>query len=261
MKISIVQNHPLFGEKEKNIENLLKLIDKENNSELFILPELAFTGYQFTSKEEVFKLADEINSSTISIFKQKSKEKNAGIIFGFAEKTDSGKIYNSSIFLKPDGSFEIYRKTHLFYKENLFFEPGNTGFNVFDFREIKIGLAICFDWFFPESFRTLALKGADLVAHSSNLVLPLCQKVDFARAVENRIFIATANRIGKEKRDGEELIFTGNSVCVSPKGEYLISAPKEKEGIFSTNIDKTLSRDKKLNKFNIVLDRKTEFYL
>ena len=259
MQISIIQNKPVFGKKEQNIENLFNLMNQENNSEIFILPELAYTGYQFTSKKELFELSDTIDSEIIQLFKEKAKEKNSAIIFGFPEKNQN-KVYNSSVMIKPNGTLHLYRKTHLFYKENLFFEAGNTGFNVFDFRGLNIGLAICFDWFFPESFRTLALKGADLIAHSSNLVMPFCQKADFTRAIENHIFIATANRIGEENRDKERLKFTGESVCVAPNGEYLISAPKEKEGIFSTKIDKSIARNKKLNKYNTILDRKTEYY-
>jgi predicted amidohydrolase len=87
-----------------------------------------------------------------------------------------------------------------------------------EFRGLRVGLAICFDWIFPESFRTLALMGADLVAHSANLVLPYCQRVDFARAVENRVYVATANRVGDEDRTGRKLAFTGGSVLVAPSG-------------------------------------------
>lgn len=260
MKIALVQNNPVFGEKEKNINDISDLINSEN-ADLYILPEMAYSGYQFVSSKEISELADTVDSKYINHFAEWSKSSNSAIILGFAEKGADGKTYNSSIFLTPEGGRHIYRKTHLFYKEKLFFAPGNTGFEVYEWRGIKIGLAICFDWYFSESFRTLALKGADLIAHCSNLVMPYCQTVDFARAIENRVYIATANRIGTEERDGEKLTFTGQSVLVSPKGDYLLRSPDNKTGIFVAEIDINLSRNKKLNEFNNVMeDRRELFY-
>lgn len=260
MKVALVQNSPDFGKKEKNLEELFSLMNSKK-ANLYILPELAYTGYQFTSKEEVSDLADRTDSEVFKRFEQFSRDNDAAVIFGFAEKAADNKIYNSSVMITPEGDKHLYRKIHLYYKENLFFAPGNAGFSVYDWRGIKIGLAICFDWYFSESFRTLTLKGADLIAHCSNLVMPYCQTVDYARAIENRVFIATVNRIGSEERDGEKLIFTGQSVLVSPKGEYLVRAPEEKTGIFTTEINPELARDKKLNDFNNVLeDRRDLFY-
>lgn len=260
MKVAIVQNNPVWGEKEKNINDLIGLMNKEK-ADLYILPELAYTGYQFTSQEEIQGLADTVNSESINRFVQWSKENDSAVIFGFPEKAADGHIYNSSVMITPEGDKHIYRKTHLYYKENLFFTLGNTGFGVYEWRGVNVGLAICFDWYFSESFRTLALKGADIIAHCSNLVMPYCQTVDYARAIESRVYIATANRIGSEERDGEKLTFTGQSVLVSPTGEYLINAPVADTGCFVTEIDRELSRNKKLNKFNDVLgDRRDVFY-
>jgi len=260
MKIALIQNDPIFGEKEKNLNELFNLMGSEV-ADIYILPELAYTGYQFTSKEEVADLADRTDSEIFKRFEQFSKDNDCAVIFGFAEIAADEKIYNSSVMITPEGDKHIYRKVHLFYKEKLFFAPGNAGFNVFAWRGINIGLAICFDWYFSESFRTLALKGADLIAHCSNLVMPYCQTVDYARAIENRVFIATVNRIGSEERDVEKLTFTGQSVLVSPKGEYLVRAPEERTGIFTTEIDPELAKDKKLNDFNDVIgDRRDLFY-
>jgi predicted amidohydrolase len=83
---------------------------------------------------------------------------------------------------------------------------------------VKVGMMICFDWIFPESARTLALKGAQIIAHPSNLVLSYCQQAMFTRAVENRVFTITANRTGTEINGDKELYFTGKSVIVDTKG-------------------------------------------
>ena len=83
---------------------------------------------------------------------------------------------------------------------------------------------ICFDWFFPESTRTLALGGADVIAHPSNLVLPHCPEAMPIRALENGVFTATANRIGTESNGRESLTFIGRSRICSPRAEVLAEA-------------------------------------
>jgi predicted amidohydrolase len=260
MNIAVVQNNPVFGEKYKNISDLLKTMDSVK-AELYILPEMAYTGYQVVSKEEAAAIADKIDSDNIMRFVEWSKTHDSAVIFGFPEAAEDGKIYNSSLFVTPEGDRHIYRKSHLFYKEKIFYVPGNTGFFVNDWRGVKIGQAICFDWYFSESFRTLALLGADLIAHCTNIVMPYFQRAAFARAIENKVYIATSNRIGTEERDGEKLTYTGESVIVDPLGNYLVDAPSDTTGVFTAKIDTKLSRNKKLNDFNDVIgDRRTIFY-
>lgn len=260
MKIATVQNSPLFGEKEKNINELLKMMES-TEAELYILPEMAYSGYQLVSKEEAVTLADKVDSDNIMRFAEWSKAHGSAVILGFPEAAEDGKIYNSSVFITPEGDKHIYRKSHLFYKEKIFYAPGNTGFFVNEWHGVKIGQAICFDWYFSESFRTLALLGADLIAHCTNIVMPYFQRAAFARAIENKVYIATSNRIGTEERDSEKLVYTGESVIVDPLGNYLVDAPSDKTGVFTAEIDTKLSRNKKLNDFNDVIgDRRTIFY-
>ena len=257
MKIATVQNSPIFGKKESNINDLIKMMDS-TEAELYILPEMSYSGYQLVSTEEAASLADKVDSDNIMRFAEWS---NSAVIFGFPEAAEDGKIYNSSVFITPEGDRHIYRKSHLFYKEKIFYAPGNTGFFVKEWHGVKIGQAICFDWYFSESFRTLALLGADLIAHCTNIVMPYFQRAAFARAIENRVYIATSNRIGTEERDGEKLTYTGESVIVDPLGNYLVDAPSDKTGVFTAEIDTKLSRNKKLNDFNDVIgDRRTVFY-
>ncbi len=259
MRIALIQNHPLFGKKEENIQKLIGMIESVE-ADLYVLPELCYTGYQFTAADEVRDLSDTVDSPIIGRFAEIAHKKDAAIVFGYIER-ETDRCYNASVMVTPEGLRNRYRKTHLFYKEKLFFASGDTGFNVFSFKGVNIGLAICFDWYFPESFRTLALQGADIIAHSSNLVMPYCQQADFARALENRIYVATANRIGTESRDNESLTFTGESVLVSPKGEYLLRAAKDREEALVSRIDLTLCRSKQLNPYNdIFADRRPETY-
>ena len=159
----------------------------------------------------------------------------------------------------PIGSGYIgkYRKVHLFYREKLFFEPGNLGFHVFNIGIAKVGVMICFDWFFPESARTLALKGADIIAHPSNLVMPYAPRAMPIRALENRVYTITANRIGEERG----LRFIGKSTIASPRAEVLAVGSEDKEEVAVVEVDLELARDKRLNDINdIFRDRRPEFY-
>ncbi|MBI3586564.1 MAG: acyltransferase, partial [Ignavibacteriales bacterium] len=177
----------------------------------------------------------------------------------FAEK--AGKIFNSAALVGPSGLIGVYRKIHLFDREHLFFTPGDLGFPVFDLPFGKIGIMICFDWIYPESARSLVLKGAQLIAHPSNLVLPHCPDAMVTRCLENRIFAATANRVGNENRGGFDLRFIGTSEIVSPRGEILKRLSTEKPEVGVSDIDLGLASDKKINTFNDLLGgRRTDQY-
>ena len=115
-----------------------------------------------------------------------------------------------------------YRKVHLFMNEWDIFEKGNLGFPVFDFGICKIGMLICFDWIFPEVWRILALKGADIICHPSNLVLPYAQQAVPVHGMINRTFNITANRIGIERG----IKFTGESIISDPEGKIIKKASR-----------------------------------
>ncbi|MEO0288550.1 MAG: nitrilase-related carbon-nitrogen hydrolase [candidate division WOR-3 bacterium] len=240
---------------EKNLDKIIK-ITKENDFYLLVFPELSLSGYAFDDRKELqkysFKKDDKIFDDLVYLCKKDSKT----IIFGFSEK-ENNNLYNSALVITNRGKKYIYRKTHLFFNEKKLFKKGDTGFSVIEIDDMKVGVMICFDWIFPEAARTLALKGADILAHPSNLVMPYCQNAMITRSLENRIYSITANRIGKEK----EYKFTGQSQIVSPDGEIVFRAEKENEKIFITWIDLKKSRDKKINLLNdLFKDRRGECY-
>jgi predicted amidohydrolase len=259
MEIGFVQFSPRFGEKEKNIKKVMELIG-EDRADLIVLPELFTTGYLFLDKVETGKYAESVsNSHTIDVFHNLSKEKNAVIVGGFAEK-DGEKIYNSQ-FVIYEEKVAIYRKAHLFYKEKFLFDKSNSKYVIFDTGGAKLGLMICFDWMFPEMMRTLALHGADIICHSANLVMPYCQKAMITRALENRVYIITANRTGMDKRGEYEVRFTGKSQIVSPDGNIILSADETDEIFKKIDIDEALARDKRINEMNdLFSDRRTDLY-
>ena len=161
----------------------------------------------------------------------------------------------------PKGVLGVYRKGHLFDRENLFFAPGNLGFPVFRLPFGTVGIMICFDWIYPESARSLALGGAELIAHPSNLVLPHCPDAMVTRCLENRVFSATADRVGKENRGGIELTYTGLSEIVTMKGEILKRLGATETGMAVGECDLSQARNKKINSFNDLLKgRRTDQY-
>ena len=259
MIIGYVQTDPIFSEKEQNflqIENLLK----GKRADLIVLPELFATGYTFISKEEAVNLAEDIDGITAKFLKKIANLTNAVIVGGFVEKDDN-KIYNSAMLVSKTDVIGVYRKIHLYYKEKLWFSPGDKKLEVYEINNFKVGMMICFDWIFPETARSLALLGADIIVHSANLVLPFCQKAMVTRCLENRVFAITSNRIGNEIRGDDNFTFTGGSQITSYNGEILSSAPTDKTYIDFVEIEVEIARDKKLNEFNDLLaDRRSDYY-
>jgi predicted amidohydrolase len=260
MKAAFIQFDPVFGEIEVNIKKAVGLVDR-TGAEIIVLPELFNTGYLIVSKDEAFDLSEPIpGGKTTEALSAAARENNAHIVAGLIEREDD-KLFNSAVVISPSGYLGKYRKIHLFSEEKLWFQPGDLGFSVFDIGICKIGVMVCFDWFFPESMRTLALKGADLICHSANLVLPFCQDAMITRCLENRVFAVTANRTGEENRKGKKLHYTGRSQITGPDARILYQAGAETEEIGVAEIDVNLSRDKNLNPYNdILLDRRKDFY-
>jgi len=127
--------------------------------------------------------------------------------------------------------------------------------------DVKIGMMICFDWIFPETCRILALKGADIIAHPANLVLPWAQQAMVTRCIENHVFAVTANRIGTEQRGDDNFIFTGQSRITGCRGEILASVGDNETCVKTVEIDPSVARDKSVNPYNDLLkDRRSQFY-
>jgi predicted amidohydrolase len=187
--------------------------------------------------------------------------KNMFLVFGLAERDGTG-IYNSAAVIGPDGFVGKYRKTHLFAEEKGLFDPGDTGLQVFDIKMARIGIMICFDWWFPEAARVLALLGADVICHPANLVLPYCQQAMLTRALENGVFTVTANRVGTESRGGKvALTFTGGSQVVDNLGHMIAKLDTGKTGVAIAEIDVEKARDKKITaQDDRFKDRRPEFY-
>ncbi|MDQ7786980.1 MAG: nitrilase-related carbon-nitrogen hydrolase [Thermodesulfovibrionales bacterium] len=261
MKAGFYQYCPVFGKTEENLRRVLSAV-RDTDADLLVLPEFFATGYQFVSREEVAGLSEKIpDGQTTQALSALSQKKNLHIVAGLPEKAGE-QFYNSAVLTGPDGFIGVYRKTHLFFEEKLFFSPGDTGFQVWDTVIGRIGIMICFDWYFPESMRTLALMGADVVAHPSNLVLPHCPNSMPVLCRENRVYAVTANRIGQETRkEGPPLRFIGQSQITAPDGTILVRALADNEALLTLDIDPAVARNKAVTSLNNLFeDRRPEMY-
>lgn len=258
MKVGFVQFNPLFGKKEKNLTTVANLL-KDIDAELIVLPELFNTGYTFLDKIELNNLSEITTGPTFNFVLKLARQHECAFAYGFAEK-DNDMFFNSAALVAPDGLVGIYRKSHLYFEEKKLFTPGNTGFQVFDYKNTKLGLLVCYDWIYPEAMRTLAIKGAQIILHCANLVMPYCPEAHKTRALENGVYIIMANRIGEEKRGERSYKFIGQSEIVAPRGEILYRANDE-ACMHVADIEPRLAIDKKMNDYNdLMKDRRDDLY-
>lgn len=259
MKIGYVQNSPEFGAKKKNFAEIRSLLIGVK-ADLLVLPELFATGYTFTSKEESRELGETSYGETADFLIEIGKKTGATVVAGFIE-IDGDNTYNSLALVSGGKVVDTYRKIHLYNREKLWFDPGNKPLKVLEVNGVKVGTMICFDWFFPEVTRTLALQGMQVLAHPSNLVMPYCQRAMVTRCLENRVFAVTANRIGCEKRGEDEFTFTGASQITATDGTILSSAPTNSPHVEVVDIDVNQADNKILNQYNdLFKDRRPDYY-
>ncbi len=260
-KVGFLQTHPDFGQVESNLVAIEKSFQNVN-ADLMVLPELFNTGYQFKNIEEAKAISEVIPEGQTTQFLVKLAQKTqTAIIAGIAE-IENGTLFNSAVIISSQGYLGKYRKAHIFDTERKFFKQGDMPLKTFQLGHANVGVMICFDWRFPEVSRTLALHGADIIAHPSNLVLPHCPQSMITRCLENRVYAVTADRIGSESRiAGESLTFIGQSQIVDPNGEVLYRASQDQEEIKVIEIDLDLAREKKINSHNDLLkDRREDLY-
>lgn len=260
MKIGYYQFRPLFGKVRHNLNRVLKKLS-DVTADLIVLPELAFTGYYFKDRSEVKALAEEPEKSgTVAALAALCKSRKLHLVTGFTEKARD-RYFNSAFLIGPRGLVHTYRKLHLFNEETRWFDAGDVPLQVNRIGPVRIGMMVCFDWVFPEVTRVLALQGADIICHPSNLVLGYCQQTMLTRCLENKVYAITANRHGVDRRPHGSLRFTGRSQIVAPGGTLLHKAVSRRDELFVMDIDPMLARDKSITARNEVLhDRRPEFY-
>jgi len=270
VKIACCQIEPIVSEKQRNIEKSCEMIEEaaSNGARLVVLPELCNSGYVFESREEAFALSEEVpNGETTNLWAELAAEHRLHIAAGINER-EGDLLYNSSVVVGPNGHVGTFRKVHLWNEENLFFEPGNLGFPVFKTPIGRLACHICYDSWFPESYRLAALQGADIVCVSTNWVPIPGQDPDreamanilvMAAAHVNSVYVAAADRVGTER--GQP--FIGQSIIVSCTGWPIggPASPDKEEIIYAEANLADARRKRNWNEYNQPLrDRRTDIY-
>lgn len=265
-----MQFEPTIGDVAGNLAAMAKRIRAAHRegASVIVLPELADSGYVFNDRDEVARLASPIpDGESARQLIALARELGVHIVSGLAER-DGETFYNSAILCGPQGYIGKFRKLHLWNREKLFFKPGDLGLPVFDTALGKIGLAICYDGWFPEIFRQMTLNGAELVCVPTNWVPipgqdrsmePMANILHKAAAHSNAIYIACADRIGVER--GQP--FIGASLIIGPTGRPVAGpAGYDTEEILSATISLgDLKASRTLTERNDVIgDRRPDVY-
>jgi predicted amidohydrolase len=270
MRLACIQFAPAHKNIEANLETIERLLGTSEPADLFVLPELALSGYAFATADQARPYVTNEDHLAIDRLKRIAKECQAAIAIGVIEE-DGEKLYNAAFLISKDGDIVLrYRKVHLFYYEKVVFAPGDLGFPVTTIttasgESATIGLQICYDWRFPEATRSLTLDGAQIIAMPSNIVTTTGMLINTlqTRAFENKVIIAFADRTGTETLEldvPELLTFRGESCIINFNGEILQKAATD-DIIISCGIDQKYTSKKSINKFNdIIADRRPSEY-
>ena len=240
--VALVQMIPTIGETETNLRRMNDFVDRicqEQPVDLIVFPELATTGYECGPR--FTELAEYVPGHSVNMLSKRAKDYSVHIAFGMGlkERVES-IIYNAAVLIGPEGEYiGSYRKVHLKGEEKLAFRNGYR-FQVWDveFREGpgRVGLLVGWDLAFPEAVRSLVLDGAEIIAMCANWELdenPQWRAYNVARACENGVYIAAANRAGEEP----SYVFCGDSMLVGPNAELYTNLEDPQEGYAIATID------------------------
>jgi predicted amidohydrolase len=258
LKLAVGQIEPQICSPEKNLAKVREILKEADGAtvDVLVLPELCNSGYVFRTMSEAVNSAENIPEGPMSNELLSWSRKERLVVSGICEWTEDG-LYNSAAVFANGEHINTYRKIHLFLNEKDWFTPGREEPPVIEHNGHKFGVMICFDWIFPEIARILALKGAQVILQPANLVLPYCQDAMVTRSIENRVFTATANRIGTERT----VVFSGLSQITDIKGNRLCQMDRKATGIASVEINPTLADDKSITARNDLLsDRVPKLY-
>ena len=262
---------------KQNIEKATNIIHKaaDLGAEIILLQELFETPYFcIDTKNEHFDLAKTIaEQPTIKSMQVIAKDRGVVLPISFFEK--SGLVYfNSIVVIDADGSIlGQYRKSHIpdfpLYEEKFYFSPGDTGFRVFDTKYGRLGIGICWDQWFPEAARVMALMGAEILLYPTAIGNELDQP-DFdskdhwqmtmrGHAAANIIPVIASNRIGNESSDNLSMEFYGSSFISNHLGELIGEADRKSENIITHSFDLTeISRYRR--NWGVYRDRRPDLY-
>ena len=269
---------------EKSVEKAEKLVRKAaaEGANVILLPEL-FENWYFCQERryDSYKLALPLEENpAVRRFQTVSKELSVVLPISFYEQ-DGNVLYNSVAMIDADGSvMGVYRKTHIpddhFYQEKFYFTPGDTGFKVWDTRFGKIGVGICWDQWFPEAARCMALDGAELLFYPTAIgsepvlecdSMPHWQRCMQGHAAANLVPVIAANRIGTEtvipdsenQQQSSSLTFYGSSFIADNTGALVECADRTSDTVLLHTFDLDELRGMRLS-WGVFRDRRPEMY-
>jgi predicted amidohydrolase len=265
--VACAQLAPVFGDLPGNRIRAAEAIEgaADGGADLVVLPELCTTGYAFEDESQARELGEPAEGPTVSQWRRLAAEHRIVIVGGFCELGPDGAACNSAAVVDRTGVRCVYRKTHLWDREQLIFRAGSAPAPVIDTAMGRVGVAICYDAFFPEVMRGLALAGAEVIAVPMNSPVtepatgPLAIEVVLALAAAhvNRVFVVQADRAGRERG----IDWAQASVICDPGG-HLLAGPVQGSATLRAACDLTSARDKSLGLRNDVLaDRRPDLYL
>jgi 5-aminopentanamidase len=238
----------------------------EAGAGIVVLPELANSGYGFSSVEEARAAAVPADSALLDGWAQEAARGDAVVVGGFCELGEDGRLFNSSAVVDGDGVVAVYRKLHLWNDEASWFTPGSAPAPVVVTRRGRIGMGVCYDIEFPELTRGHGVAGADLIVLPTNWpretqprAEPMVQQLARTTAYLSRVFVVVCDRGGSERG----LDFQGGSVIAAPDGTALAAATAgaTAETLFA-ECDLDAARDKRTGPRNDALaDRRPEYYV
>ena len=258
MRVAVAQMDLLVGNVEENLIRIRNILERAEKTDVdvLVLPELCNSGYAFKNIGEATGSAEPIPEGPTSRELLTWSGGGRLVVAGICERTPEG-LYNSAMVVANGEHIATYHKIHLFLNEQDWFLPGQEVPPVIEYRGYQFGVMVCFDWAFPEVARVLTLNGAQVILHPANLVLPYCQDAMVTRSIENRVFTATANRVGTERG----LTFSGASQITDVKGKRIAKMNSNETGLVSADIDPSIADDKSITERNDVLtDRRPNLY-
>ena len=258
MKIWFYQADSKFWSIDENLQKLEQQL-QSIQTDLLVLPELFTTGYMFKDKEELQQYSEEIpNGQTVQKIIALAKKYETTLVLGIPE-CEGNKYFDTTILVWPEGYVGKNQKKHLFFRENLIFDKGENRYEVFNTPIGNIGLMVCFDYMFPEVYRTLALQWADILCLTCCLKTMPSKVMTVARAnaLSNGVYVIAVNRVGEERW----ATFSWCSEVIWPRMEPLAQGKENAEDCQIVEVDINEAKDKAYNEFNdLIGDRRPNYY-
>jgi len=278
MTVTVAATQMACGwDRADNIRTAERLVReaKGKGAQIILLQELFETPYFCQDqKQELFALSAPVEENPAVLhFQRLAAELEVVLPISFFERANNAH-YNSIAILDADGKrLGIYRKSHIpdgpGYREKFYFNPGDTGFKAWKTRYARIGVGICWDQWFPEAARAMALKGAEILFYPTAIGSePQDANIDSkehwqtvmrGHAGANLTPLVSSNRIGRETMTDSEITFYGSSFIAGQQGQFLAEAPRDREAVVTASLDLDTIRAQRAS-WGLFRDRRPDLY-